>query len=89
MTAKVVLYGTKFCPYCIAARSLLNAKGIAFDDIAVDNNRALRAQIAERSGQHTVPQIWLGEQHIGGYTDLYKLESGGDLDRLLAEHSST
>jgi glutaredoxin 3 len=49
----------------------------------------LRAQIAERSGQHTVPQIWLGEQHIGGYTDLYKLESGGDLDRLLAEHSST
>lgn len=89
MTAKVVLYGTKFCPYCVAARSLLNAKGIAFDDIAVDNNRALRAQIAERSGQHTVPQIWLGEQHIGGYTDLYKLESGGDLDRLLAEHSNT
>ena len=86
MTAKVVLYGTKFCPYCIAARSLLNAKGIAFDDIAVDNNLDLRSQIAARSGQNTVPQIWFGEQHIGGYTDLHKLATSGDLDRLLAEH---
>jgi len=85
MTAKVILYGTKFCPYCIAARSLLNAEGIPFEDIAVDNNFELRSQIAERSGQHTVPQIWFGEQHIGGYTDLHKLASGGDLDRLLAK----
>lgn len=86
MTAKVVLYGTKFCPYCIAARSLLNANSITFDDIAVDNDFELRSQIAERSGQHTVPQIWFGERHIGGYTDLHKLAAGGELDSLLAKH---
>ena len=69
----VVLYGTRFCPYCIAARRLLNKKNIQFEDIAVDNNPELRSQISEKSGRTTVPQIWIGEQPIGGYTELQKL----------------
>ncbi len=79
----VVLYGTKFCPYCIAARMLLNKKGIIFEDIAVDNDSELRATVSEKSGQHTVPQIWIGDQFIGGYTELNKLALAGDLDQLL------
>lgn len=79
----VVLYGTRFCPYCVAARMLLKAKGIAFEDISVDNDRELRAQISEKSGRTTVPQIWIGDQSIGGYTELQKLALTGELDRLL------
>jgi len=79
----VVLYGTRFCPYCVAARMLLKTKGIAFEDISVDNDRKLRAQISEKSGRTTVPQIWIGEQAIGGYTELQKLALTGELDRLL------
>ena len=83
----VVLYGTRFCPYCIAARRLLNKKNIPFEDIAVDNNPELRAQISEKSGRTTVPQIWIGEQAIGGYTELQKLASAGELDPML--HTDT
>ena len=79
----VVVYGTKFCPYCIAARKLLDAKNITYQYTAVDNDLILRENISKRSGQRTVPQIWIGEQHIGGFTDLRKLALNGDLDRLL------
>jgi glutaredoxin 3 len=80
----VTVYGTKFCPYCIAARQLLDAKNVAYQYTAVDNNPDLRENILKRSGQRTVPQIWIGEQHIGGFTDLRKLALNGDLDRLLS-----
>ena len=79
----VVLYGTRFCPYCVAARMLLKTRRIAFEDISVDNDRELRAQISEKSGRTTVPQIWIGDQSIGGYTELQKLALTGELDRLL------
>jgi glutaredoxin 3 len=82
----VVLYGTKFCPYCVAARMLLKTKGITFEDIAVDNDRELRAKISEQSGRSTVPQIWIGEHSIGGFTELQKLALTGDLDQLLSEN---
>jgi len=82
MTA-VTVYGTKFCPYCIAARQLLQAKGVEYQNIAVDNNPDLRDNIAERSGQRTVPQIWIGEHHVGGFTDLHKLALNGSLDHLI------
>ena len=82
--SNVIVYGTQYCPYCVAARQLLSAKGIEYNYIPVDNNRDLRAEIAERSGQSTVPQIWIGEQHIGGFTDLRQLAITGDLDRLLS-----
>ncbi|MGB2115605.1 MAG: glutaredoxin 3 [Porticoccaceae bacterium] len=80
---KVVIYGTKFCPYCIAARQLLDLKSVEYQYIAVDNDPDLRDNISKRSGQRTVPQIWIGEHHVGGFTDLRKLALNGDLDRLL------
>lgn len=80
----VVLYGTRFCPYCIAARRLLQARGVQFEDIPVDRDPALRRSIAERSGQSTVPQIWIGAHHVGGFTDLQALDRAGRLVELLA-----
>ena len=81
---KVVIYGTKFCPYCIAAKQLLDLKSVEYQYIAVDNDPDLRDNISKRSGQRTVPQIWIGEHHVGGFTDLRKLALNGDLDRLLS-----
>jgi len=83
MTSMVV-YGTKFCPFCVAARRLLTAEGIDFKDIPVDGDKTLRSEIASRSGRATVPQIWFGEQHIGGYTDLQRLALTGDLNLLVS-----
>lgn len=83
MAPKVVLYGTRFCPYCIAARRLLTRKGVPFDDISVDTDRALRREVMERSGRPTVPQIWIGATHIGGYDDMSELDRRGELDPLL------
>lgn len=85
MTATVVLYTTRFCPYCVAARQLLQSKGVTFEDIAVDGDPALRRDMSQRAGgAHTVPQIWVGETHVGGFTDLAALERRGELDRLLS-----
>lgn len=83
MSIGVTLYTTRFCPYCIRARSLLDNKGVAYLDIAVDNDPRLRREMMVRSGRSTVPQIWLGEQHIGGCDDLLLLERQGRLDELL------
>ncbi len=80
----VVIYTTRFCPYCIRAKQLLSAKGVAFDEIAVDGNPELRHEMATKSGRSTVPQIWIGERHVGGCDELYQLESAGQLDGLLA-----
>lgn len=81
--SKVTLYGTRFCPYCIAARRLLASRDIDFEDISVDNDRALRQHMEQISGRNTVPQIWVGETHIGGYTELAALANSGQLDTLL------
>ena len=80
----VVLYGTRFCSFCLAARRLLDKKGITFEDISVDTDLDLRMEIMEKSGQRTVPQIWVGSTHVGGYSDLQALENSGDLDELLS-----
>ena len=82
MTA-VVLYGTRFCPYCIAARRMLSRKGVSYKDISVDGQPAMRAELMQRSGQRTVPQIWVGDTHVGGFDDLQRLENSGRLDKLL------
>lgn len=83
MSADVVMYSTRFCPYCVRARQLLDSKHIVFTDIGVDAEPELRREMMQRSGRHTVPQIWIGEQHIGGYDDLAMLEMRGQLDELL------
>ena len=80
----VVLYGTRCCSFCLAARRLLDEKGITFEDISVDTDLDLRIEIMEKSGQRTVPQIWVGSTHVGGYSDLQALETSGDLDELLS-----
>ncbi len=80
----VVLYGTRFCPYCIAARALLRARNIAYQDIAVDGDPQLRDAVMARSGQSTVPQIWVGDVHVGGFTELRQIHVSGELDTLLA-----
>ena len=85
--ASVVMYTTRFCPYCQAARALLKGKTVAYEDIAVDGQPALRAKMEKLSGQHTVPQIWVGDTHVGGYTDLSALDQTGQLDSLLAVQS--
>ena len=81
----VVLYGTRFCPYCIAARRMLAKKRVPYKDIAVDGKPAVRAELMQRSGQRTVPQIWVGDTHVGGFDDLQRLERSGVLDKLLAD----
>lgn len=78
-----MLYTTHYCPYCIRARDLLNEKGVAYKDIAVDHDPQLRREMMERSGRSTVPQIWIGEHHIGGSDELMLLERQGNLDDLL------
>lgn len=83
MAAAVTMYTTRFCPYCIGARSLLDGKGVPYRDIAVDHEPALRREMMARSGRRTVPQIWVGEQHIGGYDELRSLDRQGRLDELL------
>lgn len=81
--SKVVLYGTRTCPYCVAARRLLQGKGVEYKDISVDGQPQARAELRERSGRHTVPQIWVGETHVGGFDDLQRLHMTGELDKLL------
>lgn len=80
--AKVILYGTRFCGYCVAARRLLKKKGVNYEDINVSGGE-MRRELAQRSGQTTVPQIFINDVAIGGFDELYELESDGDLDALL------
>jgi glutaredoxin 3 len=86
-TPDVTMYTTRYCPYCVRARILLEGKGIEFKDIAVDGNPTLRQEMVGKSMSHTVPQIWIGDEHIGGCDELYQLERQGELDSLLSEIS--
>ncbi len=80
---KVLMYATAWCPYCARARQLLQQKGIAFEEIDVDARPQARAEMLARSRRHTVPQIFIGETHVGGCDDLYELDARGGLDTLL------
>ena len=83
--APVVIYTTMFCSYCYAAKRLLTEKGVAFEEIDVGFDPGLRAKMRERAnGQRTVPQIFIGDTHVGGSDDLHRLEREGRLDALLA-----
>ena len=79
----VVLYTTGWCPYCIRARRLLDGKGVSYTNIDVGENPALRAEMRARAGRNTVPQIWIGDTHVGGSDELYALERAGRLDAML------
>ena len=80
----VEIYTTAYCPYCAWAKDLLAKKGVSFREIDVGGNSALRGEMSARAGgRHTVPQIFIGETHVGGCDDLYALEDAGKLDPLL------
>lgn len=81
----IVMYSTAFCPYCDRARNLLKHKGVEFREVKVDEDRAEREIMLQRSGgRRTVPQIFIGDRHIGGFDDLYALDKAGELDPLLS-----
>jgi glutaredoxin 3 len=82
-TAEVVMYGTLVCPYCRAAREFLELRGVGYVDIRVDQEPGRRAEMRARGGGHTVPQIWIGDAHVGGFTDMLALERQGRLNELL------
>ena len=82
---RITIYTTKLCPYCHMAKELLRKKGVVFDEVDVGCRRELRAEMSQKAGgRSTVPQIWIGETHVGGCDDLYALEREGKLDMLLA-----
>lgn len=86
----VTVYTKQSCGYCHRAKQLLRSKGVDFTEIGVDGDLERRSEMIRRSGRYTVPQIWIGEKHIGGCDDLYALDWRGQLDALLAaEISST
>jgi glutaredoxin 3 len=80
----VIIYTASYCPYCHLAKELLRTKGATFEEIDVTGNSQLRSQMAEKAGRSTVPQIWIGETHVGGCDDLQALDRSGKLDGMLA-----
>jgi glutaredoxin 3 len=80
---KVVMYVTDWCPYCTRARDLLAAKGVVAEEIDVEVVPGARAEMRARSGRDTVPQIFIGESHVGGSDELQALDAAGSLDAML------
>jgi glutaredoxin 3 len=78
------MYATGWCPYCRRAEALLRDKGVVFDWIDVEDHPGRREEMMRLSGRRTVPQIWIGEQHVGGCDDLFALEQSGRLDAMLS-----
>ena len=83
MTTAVVMYTTSWCPYCERARKLLGAKNVTINEIDVESAPEKRAEMRTRSGRTSVPQIFIGDHHVGGSDDLVALEDAGELDALL------
>ncbi|MGH1438896.1 MAG: glutaredoxin 3 [Cellvibrionaceae bacterium] len=81
----VTIYSTQFCPFCVRAKQLLDDKGVRYRNIAVDKKPQLRQEMMQKSGRRTVPQIFLGKEHIGGCDELYALERAGKLDKKLEQ----
>ena len=79
----VLVYARPFCPYCVAAKALLKEKGVTFREIDITGDDEQRDQMISRSGRTTVPQIFIGERHVGGYDELAALDDQGELDALL------
>ena len=78
------MYSTRYCPFCIRAKSLLKSKKVPFEDIAVDGKPALRQQMIKACGRTSVPQIWIGDEYVGGCDELVGLDRRGLLDSMLA-----
>ena len=83
MSNNVVMYSTGMCPYCVRAKTLLNNKGVEFEEIRIDGDRELMQEMMQRSNRRTVPQIFIGDYHVGGFDDMAELDAYGNLDPLL------
>lgn len=81
--SKVVIYTTSMCCYCHRAKDLLSAKGVSFEEIDASGQSVRREMVEKAGGRTTVPQIWIGDAHVGGCDDLYALDRAGQLDRML------
>lgn len=82
---KIIIYTASYCPYCHIAKELLRTKGVSYEEIDVTGKADLRAEMSRKAGgRTTVPQIWIGEAHVGGCDDLQALDRNGKLDSLLA-----
>jgi len=82
---QIKMYATRTCPFCVMARRLLESKGVEFEEIAADRGSAGREEMERLSGQRTVPQIFIGDHHVGGCDELHALDSDGSLDRLVEQ----
>jgi glutaredoxin 3 len=80
---QITVYITDWCPYCRRARNLLTGKSATFHEINVEEEPKFREEMIARSGRRTVPQIFIGDKHVGGCDDLFALEESGELDRLI------
>jgi glutaredoxin 3 len=84
MTApRITVYTKDHCPYCVRAKALLGRKGVAFEEVDVEGKDELRRWLVEQSGQMTVPQIFVGDRSLGGFSDLAALDARGELDPIL------
>lgn len=81
----VMIYSADYCPYCVRAKQFFESRGIAYTELRVDENDELRAEMEAKSGRRTIPQIFIGESHVGGYDDLIAMARSGSLDTLLEE----
>ncbi len=83
MTKKVVIYSKVVCPYCVKAKFLLKRKNVQYDEIMIDTEEKMIKMLEKSGGRKTVPQIFIGDRHVGGCDDLYELEERGELDKIL------
>ena len=81
----IIIYTSNLCPYCTMAKRLLDKKGAAYDEINVDSKPGLREEMMLKTKRRTVPQIYIGDYHVGGFTDLYELDQQHELDALLVQ----
>jgi glutaredoxin 3 len=79
----VRIYTTPYCPYCVRAKKLLQRKNVVYEEIDIGGDDEARMKLIETTGRRTVPQVFIGDTHVGGSDDLYALEESGELDRLL------
>ena len=79
----IVIYSTGMCPYCVRAKRFLDTKGVSYTELRVDLDPALRQQMEHKSQRRSVPQIFIGDHHVGGFDDMWRLEQSGKLDTLL------
>ena len=85
-SSPVIIYGNDACAYCGAARMLLTKKGVKFEDVLVNRDSEKLTEMRERSGRTSVPQVFVGDAHVGGFDELCELDKNGGLDKLLAGH---